>query len=166
MRPRSLLAALTLLALGYSAFATAQGADCEHECGVSGSHHGRAGRDHVQPVPRDWADGPPPPGFTLGQSEVAIIQGDPTKEGAPFVIRIRSPLAHKSLLIGTRSMKTSPYSPECSASEWATSSMSRRARTCPRVYIVMPKGMHHFAVARGRGNTSRSTALVRSKYTG
>jgi anti-sigma factor ChrR (cupin superfamily) len=26
----------------------------------------------------------------LGQSEVAIIQGDPTKEGAPFVIRIRS----------------------------------------------------------------------------
>src|SRR5262245_24346 len=43
-----------------------------------------------QPVPRDWADGPPPPGFTLGQSEIAIIQGDPTKEGAPFVLRIRS----------------------------------------------------------------------------
>jgi hypothetical protein len=26
----------------------------------------------------------------MGRSEVAIIQGDPTKEGAPFVIRIRS----------------------------------------------------------------------------
>lgn len=43
-----------------------------------------------QPIPPDWADGPPPPGYTLGHSEIAIIEGDPTKAGAPFVMRIRS----------------------------------------------------------------------------
>src|SRR5213082_4138044 len=48
-----------------------------------------------QPLPREWADGPPP-GFAaqaqkaIGKTEVAIIQGDPTKEGEAFVIRIRS----------------------------------------------------------------------------
>ena len=41
-------------------------------------------------LPPGWADGPPPTGYSLGQSEVAIIEGDPTKEGAPFVLRIRS----------------------------------------------------------------------------
>jgi hypothetical protein len=43
-----------------------------------------------QPIPTGWADGLPPRGYTLGRSEVAIVEGDPTKEGAPFVIRIRS----------------------------------------------------------------------------
>jgi hypothetical protein len=33
-----------------------------------------------QPLPTIWADGPPPAGFTSGHSEVAIIEGDPTKE--------------------------------------------------------------------------------------
>jgi quercetin dioxygenase-like cupin family protein len=43
-----------------------------------------------QPMPPGWADGPPPSGYTLGHSEVAITEGDPAREGAPFVIRIRS----------------------------------------------------------------------------
>jgi hypothetical protein len=46
-----------------------------------------------QPLPRDWADGSPPSAqaeAATGATEVAILQGDPTKEGEPFVIRIRS----------------------------------------------------------------------------
>ena len=30
-----------------------------------------------QPIPPDWADGPPPPGYALGHSEIAIMDGDP-----------------------------------------------------------------------------------------
>src|SRR2546427_2717948 len=45
-----------------------------------------------QPMPREWADGPPPSSdaaTATGATEVAILQGDPAKEGAPFVMRIR-----------------------------------------------------------------------------
>jgi hypothetical protein len=82
MRPRSLLAALTVLALGYAAFAKAQVKTANTS--AASPAHIMVGPDAItwQPVPRDWADGPPPPGFTLGQSEVAIIQGDPYRGGS------------------------------------------------------------------------------------
>jgi quercetin dioxygenase-like cupin family protein len=150
MRPRSLLAALPLLALGYSAFAQAQVKTANTS--AASPAHITVGPDAItwQPVPREWADGPPPPGFTLGQSEVAIIQGDPTKEGAPFVIRIRStagtqvpPHWHETdenitVLSGVFCVGMGDKLDEHACKEMPAGS-----------YIVMPKGMHHFAVAKG-----------------
>ena len=103
-----------------------------------------------QSLPPSWADGPPPAGYSLGQSEVAIIQGDPTKEGAPFVIRIRStpgtqvpphwhPIdEHITVLSGV----------------WCVGMGDKLdAHACRDMragsYIVLPKGMHHFAIAKG-----------------
>jgi quercetin dioxygenase-like cupin family protein len=103
-----------------------------------------------QPVPQNWADGPPPAGFTLGKSEVAIIQGDPTKEGAPFVIRIRS----------TPGTQLPPHWHDTDENITVLSGvfcvgMGERfdQHACQDMpagsYIVMPKGMRHFAVAKG-----------------
>ena len=103
-----------------------------------------------QPVPPGWADGPPPAGYTLGRSEVAIIQGDPTKEGSPFVIRIRStpgtplpPHWHSideniTVLSGVFCVGTGDTLNEHACRDMPAGS-----------YLVMPKGMHHFAVAKG-----------------
>lgn len=43
-----------------------------------------------QPLPREWIVGTVPSG-TQVSGQVAIIHGDPNKEGEPFVIRIKSP---------------------------------------------------------------------------
>ena len=103
-----------------------------------------------QPIPPSWADGPPPPGYTLGHSEVAIIEGDPTKEGSPFVIRIRStpgtqlpPHWHSideniTVLSGVFCVGTGDTFDEHACRDMPAGS-----------YIVLPKGMHHFAVAKG-----------------
>src|SRR5262245_22877081 len=129
MRPRRLIAALALLGLGYSAFAQEQ---AKPPATNASPAHIMVGPDAItwQPVPRAWAGGPPPPGFTLGQSEIAIIHGDPAKEGAPFVLRIRStpgtqlpPHWHPideniTVLSGVWCL------------EWETSSMSTRVSTC------------------------------------
>jgi quercetin dioxygenase-like cupin family protein len=102
-----------------------------------------------QPLPREWSNGPPPPGFK-GQSEIAIIQGDPTKEGAPFVIRIRSapgtqipPHWHPvdeniTVLSGTICVGTGDKFDENACQDMPTGS-----------YVVLAKGRHHFVVAKG-----------------
>ena len=108
-----------------------------------------------QPLPREWADGPPP-GFAvqakeaIGKTEVAILQGDPTKEGEPFVIRIRSsagtllpPHWHDideniTVLSGVLRVGMGDKFDEHACRDMPAGS-----------YIVMPKGMHHFAVAKG-----------------
>lgn len=109
-----------------------------------------------QPLPREWADGPPPPEFAaqaqkaIGKTEVAIIQGDPTKEGEPFVIRIRSapgtlipPHWHSideniTVISGVFCLGTGDKLDENACRDMPAGS-----------YMVMPKGMHHFAVAKG-----------------
>jgi len=109
-----------------------------------------------QPLPREWADGPPPPEFrtlsesAMGRSEVAIIQGDPTKEGAPFVIRIRSTPGTKlpphwhpvdeniTVLSGVFCVGTGDKFDENACQDMPAGS-----------YIVLPKGMRHFGVAKG-----------------
>lgn len=103
-----------------------------------------------QPIPPNWADGPPPPGYTLGKSEIAIIEGDPTKEGAPFVIRIRSipgtqlpPHWHPideniTVLSGVFCVGAGDTLDEHACRDMPAGS-----------YIVLPKGMHHFAIAKG-----------------
>jgi len=103
-----------------------------------------------QPLPPSWADGPPPAGYSLGQSEVAIIQGDPTKAGAPFVLRIRS----------TPGTQVPPHWHEIDENITVLSGVwcvgmgdklyEHACRDMPAgSYIVLPKGMHHFAIAKG-----------------
>jgi quercetin dioxygenase-like cupin family protein len=103
-----------------------------------------------QPLPPSWADGPPPAGYSLGQSEVAIIEGDPTKEGAPFVLRIRS----------TPGTQVPPHWHEIDENITVLSGVwcvgmgdkldEHACRDMPAgSYIVLPKGMHHFAIAKG-----------------
>lgn len=106
-----------------------------------------------QPLPRDWADGPPPLGLAqvaTSVTEVAIIQGDPTKEGSRFVIRIRSSFGTKipphwheidenfTVLSGTFCIGMGDKFDENACKDMPAGS-----------YFVMPKGMHHFAVAKG-----------------
>jgi quercetin dioxygenase-like cupin family protein len=106
-----------------------------------------------QPLPRDWADGPPPTAqaeAATGATEVAILQGDPTKEGSPFVIRIRSATGSKlpphfhlideniTVLSGVFCIGTGDKFDEKACKDMPAGS-----------YFVMPKGMHHFAVAKG-----------------
>jgi quercetin dioxygenase-like cupin family protein len=149
MRPRRLIITLALLGLVYAVFAQEQGKPSKTNASPA---HIMIGPDSItwQPVPRDWADGPPPPGFTLGQSEIAIIQGDPTKEGAPFVIRFRStpgtqlpPHWHPideniTVLSGVWCVGIGDKFDEHACRDMPAGS-----------YILMPKGMHHFAVAKG-----------------
>jgi quercetin dioxygenase-like cupin family protein len=42
-----------------------------------------------QPIPREWFVGMPPNAQV--RAEVAIIHGDPNKEGEPFIMRLKSP---------------------------------------------------------------------------
>src|SRR5579883_3115802 len=106
-----------------------------------------------QPLPRDWADGPPPSNQAkgaVGVSEVAIVQGDPTKEGEPFVIRIRSapgtvlpPHWHPideniTVLSGVFCVGTGDKVDGNGCADMPAGS-----------YMVLPKGMHHYAVAKG-----------------
>src|SRR5438874_8267111 len=87
MRLGNFIVAITAMAVGTAALVKARG----QAKGVAKPHVMVAPEEvNWQPIPPGWADGPPSSGYTLGHSEVAIIEGDPTKEGAPFVIRIRS----------------------------------------------------------------------------
>ncbi|PYQ50477.1 MAG: hypothetical protein DMF78_15595 [Acidobacteria bacterium] len=157
MRPTSLVITVALLGLGDLSFATAQARSPTPAAPAPGST--AAGPTHVllapdaiqwQPIPRDWADGPPPPGFTLGQSEVAILYGDPTREGEPFALRIRStpgsqlpPHWHPideniTVLSGVFCVGVGDKLDPSACQDMPAGS-----------FILMPKGMHHFAVAKG-----------------
>jgi len=101
-----------------------------------------------QPMPHEWAVGPPPPGFKL-KAEIAIVQGDPTKEGALFVIRMRSPAGAQvpphwhtvdeniTVLSGIFCVGIGDKFDENACQDMTAGS-----------YMVLPKGMHHFAVAK------------------
>ena len=146
MRLRNLVIAVTLMAVATvgSTKARSQAAPIERHVTVAPEEI------TWQPIPPSWADGPPPPGYTLGHSEVAIIEGDPTKEGMPFVIRIRStpgtqlpPHWHPideniTVLSGVFCVGMGDRFDEHACRDMPAGS-----------YIVMPKGMHHFAIAKG-----------------
>jgi quercetin dioxygenase-like cupin family protein len=106
-----------------------------------------------QPLPREWADGPPPAAQADAVShatEVAIMQGDPTKVGAPFVLRLRSAPGARipphwypadenlTVLSGVFCVGTGDNVDENTCRDMPAGS-----------YMVLPKGMHHFAIAKG-----------------
>jgi quercetin dioxygenase-like cupin family protein len=104
-----------------------------------------------RPLPKEWTEGAPPPGFDpVGRTEVAIVSGDPLREGAPYVIRLRSTPGtrlpvhwhpkdeHITVLSGT----------------WCGGMGDRfDERACRDMpagsYVFVPKGSRHFAVSRG-----------------
>ena len=144
---RNVIVAVILLAVVTAGFAKARS-----QARPTTEPHVMVAPDEIkwQPIPPGWADGPPPPGYTLGHSEVAIIEGDPTKEGAAFVIRIRSapgtqlpPHWHSideniTVLSGVFCVGSGDKFDEHACRDMPAGS-----------YIVMPKGMHHFAIAKG-----------------
>jgi quercetin dioxygenase-like cupin family protein len=104
-----------------------------------------------RPLPKEWTEGTPPPGFDpVGRTEVAIVSGDPSREGAPFVIRLRSTPGtrlpvhwhptdeHITVLSGTWCVGVGDRFDERACTDMPAGS-----------YVFVPKGSRHFAVARG-----------------
>jgi quercetin dioxygenase-like cupin family protein len=104
-----------------------------------------------QPLPQEWTEGMPPAGFDpVGRTEVAIVSGDPATEGAPYVIRLRSTPGtrlpvhwhrndeHITVLSGTWCVGMGDTFDETACRDLPAGT-----------YIFVPKGMRHFAVARG-----------------
>jgi len=107
-----------------------------------------------QPLPHEWTNGPPPDVATKNgpPPEVALIWGDPLKEGAPFMFRLRSSVAgttapvaphyhptdeHITVLSGVFCLGDGDVYDEAKCTDMPAGSV-----------MVMPKGMHHFAVAK------------------
>jgi quercetin dioxygenase-like cupin family protein len=148
------LVSFVALGIAYSGFAKAQ--QEPWRANDSAATHVMLTPDSIkwQPLPPEWADGPPQPEFraqsAIARSEVAIVQGDPTKEGLPFVIRIRStpgtklpphwhPIdEHITVLSGVFCVGTGDKFDEHACRDMPAGS-----------YIVLPKGMHHFGLAKG-----------------
>lgn len=104
---------------------------------------------HVMLTPGDvmWMPTPPllPPG-----AQIAVIDGDPTKSGAPFTIRLKAPDGYKvpphwhptdenvTILEGSLVMGLGDKLDESAGRELTAGSYAR-----------MPKGVHHFASCKG-----------------
>jgi quercetin dioxygenase-like cupin family protein len=104
-----------------------------------------------RPLPKEWTEGAPPPGFDpVGRTEVAIVSGDPTREGALYVIRLRSTPGtrlpvhwhpndeHITVLSGTWCVGMGDRFDEGACRDMPAGS-----------YVFVPNGSRHFAVARG-----------------
>jgi hypothetical protein len=101
------------------------------------------------PMPKEWVEGPRPPGFK-GRSEVAILQGEPTRQGAPYVIRIRSTLGSQipphwtsddesiTVLSGTLCLGVGTKFDENACTDLPAGS-----------FVFLPKGVPHFALTKG-----------------
>ena len=105
--------------------------------------------DHVVVTPDRLTWGPAPPGLPAG-AQLAVLEGDPSKAGAPFAFRAKLPDGYKVaphwhptderiiVLEGTLGMGTGEKFDPASGHELPTGS-----------YSVMPKGMRHFVWAKG-----------------
>jgi len=101
------------------------------------------------PMPKEWVEGTRPPGFK-GRSEVAILQGDPTRAGAPYVIRIRSTLGSQipphwssddesiTVLSGTLCLGLGTKFDETACRDFPAGS-----------FVFLPKGVAHFGLTKG-----------------
>jgi hypothetical protein len=102
-----------------------------------------------QPMPKEWSEGTRPAGFK-GQSEVAILQGDPSRAGMPYVIRIRSTAGAQippnwtrddesiTVLSGTLCLAVGRTFDESACRDLPAGS-----------FVFMPKGVPHFGVPKG-----------------
>jgi hypothetical protein len=100
-------------------------------------------------MPKEWVEGTRPAGFK-GRSEVAILQGDPTRPGAPYVIRIRSTLGSQippywssddesiTVLSGTLCLGLGTKFDENACTDFPAGS-----------FVFLPKGLPHFGLTKG-----------------
>lgn len=105
--------------------------------------------NHVLVTPDAITWGPAPPALPAG-AEIAVLQGDPTKAGLPFSMRVKFPdgytvaphwhPADENVLVlqGTLMVGLGEKLDQTAAREMA-----------PGSYALMPKGMRHFAMAKG-----------------
>ncbi|HKZ79412.1 MAG TPA: cupin domain-containing protein [Pyrinomonadaceae bacterium] len=105
--------------------------------------------NHVLVTPDALAWGPAPPGLPAG-AEIAVLQGDPSKAGLPFSMRAKFPDGYtiaphwhptdENVLVlqGTMMLGLGEKFDQTAAREMPAGS-----------YGLMPKGMRHFAMAKG-----------------
>jgi hypothetical protein len=101
------------------------------------------------PMPKEWVEGTRPAGFK-GHSEVAIVQGDPARQGASYVIRIRSTLGSQippywssddesiTVLSGTLCLGLGTTFDENACRDFPAGS-----------FLFLPKGVPHFGLTKG-----------------
>jgi hypothetical protein len=117
-------------------------------------HHELVAPDEIkwQPIPRDWTNGPPPSlGTPLPPPEIALMWGDPSKEGEPFVFRMRSP-KHGDVPVALHTHPIDEHITVLSGVFCVGTGDKFDAAGCKDMpagsHIMLPKGMQHFAVAK------------------
>src|SRR5205823_6500368 len=118
----------------------------ERQAGPSAA---QADQHHVMVAPDEVKWGPSPPALPPG-SQMAVLEGDPTKAGTPFTIRAKMPDGYKvpphwhptaenvTVLSGTLGMGLGEKFDPAKGHEMTAGAYSR-----------MPKGVRHFAWAKG-----------------
>jgi hypothetical protein len=105
-----------------------------------------------QPIPRDWTNGPPPPPGGGAPPEIAIVWGDPAKEGEPFMFRLRSSTRDANVPIPPHYHPTDERLTVISGVFCLGVGKKYDEAACKDMpagsYMVMPKGLPHFAVAK------------------
>ena len=109
----------------------------------------QAGRNHVVVTPDEVKWGPSPPSLPPG-SQMAVLEGDPTKSGAPFTLRAKLPDGfrvpphwhptdeHITVLAGTFGVGLGEKLDQAKGHELTAGSFAK-----------MPKEVRHFAWAKG-----------------
>lgn len=132
-----------LVFLGFLAFFVGSAVRSQDEAG----HAGRTKHVVVRPDAIEW--GPAPPALPPG-SHLAILVGDPSQPGVPYVLRAKLPDGYKipphwhpadenvtvlqgTLLVG-KGEKFDPATME---------------ELSPSSFVCMPKAMRHFAMSKG-----------------
>ena len=140
---KSLLSLFTLILLSLTTWAYAQHKKHSDKTVAAGS------ASHVLVAPEAVTWGPAPPALPAG-AEVAVLQGDPSKAGLPFTMRAKFPDEYKIaphwhptdenviVLQGTLMLGLGEKADQTAAREMPVGS-----------YGLMPKGMRHFAMAKG-----------------
>jgi quercetin dioxygenase-like cupin family protein len=107
------------------------------------------GAKHIVVTPDQVKWGPGPPSLPAG-AEMAVLRGDPSKAGTPFTIRAKMPDGYRvpphwhptdenvSVVQGTLVVGMGTKFDESAGSEMPAGS-----------YALMPKGVRHFAWAKG-----------------
>ena len=142
---RKFIIAVAALALSASASTSfAQGGK-----GKTKHSNAGAGTAHVILTPGDVKWGPAPPALPPG-AEVAVIDGDPSKRGAPYTIRLKVPDGYRvaphwhpvdesvTVIEGTLVLGLGDKFDESAGRELMAGSYAR-----------MPKGVRHFASMKG-----------------
>jgi len=119
------------------------------KAGKTGPATDQADQGHVMVAPNEVKWGPAPPSLPSG-AQLAVLEGDPAKAGAPFTIRAKFPDGYQvpphwhptdenvTVLAGTLGMGLGESFDPAKGHEMTAGS-----------YFRTPKGLRHFAWAKG-----------------